>query len=719
MDELSVFISLAASALIVFTVIFVLVKNWRDRVMRYYALYSTCALGILFTMFLIYTFPSSFDLTQLNRITQASTLMTFAAFFALSFVFPKTGKGIPFWVLLLIMLPAIILGTFIIVTDFTVTRVYFKAGELMRDYNRRTSGYSIYAVITFGYLLSAIGNFIRKYIKTKVTIYRLQMRYVFLGQGASSFVSAFVAVILPLVFNYTGLYVIGPSLSVFFASGFLFYSIIAYNLSDITTVIHKTFVYLVISMIISIPIFGLVWAYNNGFWVFGDMPYYLIAAAVVAVFILVSVYIQPAIDRLFKRRQYAFGSIVDEFIMENDTVRELPDIVKRTVDLLHESLSLRHAFFILLNDQTRKYELYYYKGKQDQFQVPPIERNASVIRWFVRNQEILQLSRVYMDEKSFKEIQADIAEFFNANGIQVVLPIYHERRLIGLLCLGIKETLAGYHTDEINKLKYFSTKCNDFISSALTYQKAVKEQLVARTVEASSTILKNAIPQFLPNISSVRFGAYVLPKYREGSDYFDFIRPGNQGVGIITTDISGIGVNSALYAVLLRSAVQSSIDQAPSTSSMMLNLNSVLYGYSGGRGGLVTAFYLYYDIKSMRLMYTNAGYPPLEIFRLQRNSFDSLDTEGPPLGLSDEPSYGIARTDLGHGDIGVLYSKTITGSRNQKGDEFGLPRLRNIVMKFRTRTASDIATQIKSSFETFMGVSSPASDVVVIIFKIV
>jgi hypothetical protein len=719
MNNPSVLFSLVASVMIFVSIVFVLVKNWRDRVMRYYAFYSTCAFGILFTMFLIYAFPDQLDLTQVNKITQSSTLMTYATFFVISFIFPKSEKTFPFWAVALILLPALALGIFIVTTDFTITRAYFNEGVFSRNYNLRTSGYLIYIIVGNGFLLSATVNFIRRYRQIKVMIYRLQMRYVFIGVSFAVIVANFTATVLPRFFNYSGLYTIGPSISVFFAVIALFYSIIAYNLSDITTVIHKTFVYVVISIVIALPIFGILWAYDNKLWILGEAPNYLVAVAIVIVFILISVYIQPVIDRIFKRKQYAFGAVVDDFILENEAVRDLPDIVKRTVDILHESLSLQQAFFLLLNDQSREYELYYHKGGSEQIQIEPVGINASLVRWFVRNHDILMLSRVYTDDISFAEIRDDIAAFYTNNSIQVILPIYHEKNLIGLLCLGIKETLAGYNTEEIKKLVYFSAKCNDFISAALTYQKAMKEQLIARTIDLSTHILKNALPQNLPNISTIRFGAFIQPKYKEGCDYFDFIRPGDQGVGVIATDVSGVGVNRALYSVLLRSAFQPSINLAPSTSTVMLNLNRILYNYSQGKGGRVTAFYLYFDIKTRRLMYTNAGYPSLEVFRFEKKNFDSLSTEGISLGHNLSAVYGIARTDLSHGDIGVLYSRTLIGSKNQKGDVYGLRKLRNVVMDFSTRGASNIADEIKKSFESFMGLSSPISDVLVIIFKII
>ncbi len=720
MNILNNIISLAASAMIVFVTVFVLVKDWRDQVMRYFAVFSSSALGILFTMFLTYAFPEEFDLTMMNKITQLSTLMTFSSLFCLSFVFPKREKPFPFSIALGILLPALAMGITVVVTDFTITRAYFdENGKFIRDFNQEFPGYTVYAAMAFIYVLSALGNFVRKYVTTKEYIYRLQMRYLFVGSTISITLASVFSIIMPGFFGYSALYVIGPSVASFFTVISLFYSIIAYNMLDIRTVVHKTLVYVVISMVISLPIFGIIWIWNSGAWGLETIPSLLVAGVVVSVFILFSVYVQPIIDRAFKRKQYAFGSIVDNFVRDISEERNLDDIVRRTVDLLHDGLSLRHAFFILLDDETRTFKLYYYKGDIEGFTLPPLERNSSLIRWFVRNPEMLQLSRVYTDDRSFADVRDEISSFYNDNGLQVVIPLYHERRVVGLLCLGVKETLAGYHSDEIEKLHQLQIKSNDFFSTALTYQKAMQDQMVSRTVDLSARIIDLSTPESLPVIGAVKFGAFIIPKYARGSDYFDFIRPGEQGVGLLATDIAGVGVHSALYSVLLRSAFHASVHDAPATQTVMQNINTVLCDYGKGKGAMVTAFYLYYDTRSMRLMYSNAGYPPLELFRIDKNNFDTLDTEGIPLGYERDGGYGMGRTDLERGDIGILYSKTLTTSKNQRGEEYGLRRLRGVVSENRTRGASDIAGQIKNSFESFMGLASPTSDLVVIVFKIV
>ena len=112
-------------------------------------------------------------------------------------------------------------------------------------------------------------------------------------------------------------------------------------------------------------------------------------------------------------------------------------------------------------------------------------------------------------------------------------------------------------------------------------------------MDLSSEILSRAVPRNLPKISEISFGAFYIPKYREGIDYFDFLRPTNIGVGVIATDISGRGINNAIYSVILRSSFHSCIEDSHSTFITMQKLNNTLHDYTKGHGGIVKAYYFY------------------------------------------------------------------------------------------------------------------------------
>jgi len=612
------------------------------------------------------------------------------------------------------LIPAIVIGGIVVFTDLSIIRAYFKDGKLVRDFR---FFYRIYASIAFLYLIAGTISFILKYIRTTVYIYKLQMRYLFVGSSFAIVLAAVCSIVLPSVFNYSELYAIGPAVASFLVTAALFYSVIAFNIMEITTAIHKTSMYLTLSTVIFLPVYLFVYLHNQKNTVFDHFPSYLVALFIVAVFIFFSVYIQPLIDRLFRRKQFQFERIMDNFILNVEKDRDPETVIRKTVDVLYKSLFLKRAFFMLLNEKTRKYELFYYTGDGSKT-VESMERNSILIRWFVRNQDMLLRQNIYRDN-NFEGIRDQFVEFYEKNETRIVIPVYHAKRVIGLLCMGSKNSLSAFTPDEIQKLKFFHQQCNEYISTALSYEQAIKEQLVQRTIELSSEILAKSVPVSLPNLKGIKFGAFVIPKYADGIDYFDFIRPGKHGVGIIATNVSGAGVNSSLYSIIMRSIFQFCINEAPSTYSVMKTINNVLFNYTKGKGELITAYYLYYDTKFMRLMYTNAGFPALEVFRVEKNDFDSLDTEGIPLGYDPKTTYGIGRTNLLRGDIGVLYSKSLINSQNQNGEVFGLIRLRKIIKDNRAGRPAQISEIIKNSFIEFMGLSSYSSDIITLIFKIV
>ena len=715
MNTINMISAFLASVILVGMAIFILVKDWRNQINRYYVFWNIMGLGILFTMFITYAFSESADLVLLNKVTQMFTVLFFASFFAMSLVFPRGEKPFPFYITLIVLTPAVTVAALVISTDLTIAAAYFKDGELVRELK---DFYTYYAIFAFSYLLVGTLNFIRKYFSTKVEIFRLQMRYLFVGSSVALIFAAICSIVLPKAFGYSKLYAIGPAIASFIVTAALFYSVIAYNLMDIRTVIHKTVMYIFLSAVVFIPIYVMIIMYYNGVLFFDRVPIAVIAPLIVLVFIVISLFVSPWIDRLFQRRQNIFETIVDTFVREVGEMKEPEPVLGTAVNKIYKSLFVKKAFVMNLSKSTREYVQGYARGLREE-EVENIDRNDILIRWFARNQEILNINRIYTDDREFGNIREEILVFFIKNDIITILPLYHDKSVYALICLGEKDSLASYSPQEIDILSAFRKECNEVFSNTLTYARASEEQLKNRAYDFSGYILDRSTPDTLPAVPGIKFGAFLVPKYETGGDYFDIIPFGDQGVGVIATDVSGAGINSALYSILLRSSFHASLNDAPSTFSVTHNLNRVLYEYSGGKGDLVTSLYFYYDLKSSRLIYTNAGFPALELFRIEKNNFDSLDTEGVPLGYDRTSNFGTGRTNLVRGDIGVLYSRSLINSKDQKGERFGLVRLREIIRENRSHRPTEIAQMIKDSFEAFTGLTAPESDIMSILFKVV
>jgi sigma-B regulation protein RsbU (phosphoserine phosphatase) len=377
---------------------------------------------------------------------------------------------------------------------------------------------------------------------------------------------------------------------------------------------------------------------------------------------------------------------------------------------------------LLLNNEAGLFEKFYSLGSEPDLKsgtdIGHLDSNSPLIKWFVQNKDVLNSSRINPDDKAFSAIKEDIDNFIFRLNIKVILPVYNNGQIIGIICLGEKATMAMYKKGEITKLQRFNRELNRRVSGAIDYEEWNQGQFASGILDLSSEILSKAVPLHLPKLPEISFGAFFIPRYREGIDYFDIITPTNIGAGVIVTDISGRGINNAIYSVILRSAFHSCIEEAHSTFATMQKLNKALHDYTKGTGGIVKAYYFYYNIYTMRLTYTNAGYQPLEIYRVDKNIYESLDTDGYPLGTDLTADYGMGRTNLLVGDIGFLYSRALIESKNQKGEKYGLTQLRGIIKENRRRHPSEITAILKEDFLSFMGTSSPDANILVIIFKV-
>jgi serine phosphatase RsbU (regulator of sigma subunit) len=329
------------------------------------------------------------------------------------------------------------------------------------------------------------------------------------------------------------------------------------------------------------------------------------------------------------------------------------------------------------------------------------------------------MNRLYTDDKSFSETRDLFIEFFEKYRIKIILPLFHRKRVMGLICLGEKASSVPFKLFEIMKLHGFQREINVHISNSFTYKQAMREELMQRTLDLSADILTKSVPFALPNLPGIRFGAFYIPRHKDRMDYFDFLKAGSQGIGVIATDMPGIGFDGALQSVMLKSSFQTSLNEAPSSFSIMQRLNRVLFDYYKDNFTPIKSYYFYYDIKSMRLVYTNAGFPPLDIFRIELNDFEPMDTDGVPLGSRAGAAYGMGRTTMLRGDIGMLYSHALTRANNKNGETFGLSRLQGIIRDSRASDPSVIIKNVKENFTEFIGDSVPESSIILIVFKIV
>ena len=156
-----------------------------------------------------------------------------------------------------------------------------------------------------------------------------------------------------------------------------------------------------------------------------------------------------------------------------------------------------------------------------------------------------------------------------------------------------------------------------------------RELSIAREIQAS------ILPQSMPRAKGVTVAARYRPMTAVAGDFYDFLEPGDDRIGVLVADVTGHGVPAALIASMVKVALSSQHDRADRPSEVLAGINRALSGRLGGR--FVTAAYLFIDARAGMMRYSAAGHPPM--LHVTRHGVRRLEQNGILLGFLPDAVY--------------------------------------------------------------------------------
>jgi serine phosphatase RsbU (regulator of sigma subunit) len=100
----------------------------------------------------------------------------------------------------------------------------------------------------------------------------------------------------------------------------------------------------------------------------------------------------------------------------------------------------------------------------------------------------------------------------------------------------------------------------------------------------------------------------------------------------------------------------------------------------------------------------SAGHGPLLFYSSAQDRFDSVDAQGPPLGLLPRFSYAGPRLlKFDSGDILVLVTDGFIEWANSNDEEFGIHRIQDVIRAHRDKSSAGIISELHSAVVRFGG----------------
>ncbi|HEY9167775.1 MAG TPA: PP2C family protein-serine/threonine phosphatase [Candidatus Kryptonia bacterium] len=248
-----------------------------------------------------------------------------------------------------------------------------------------------------------------------------------------------------------------------------------------------------------------------------------------------------------------------------------------------------------------------------------------------------------------------------------------------------------------------------------------ERERMARELEIAKNVQINLLPRSNPSPSDFEFGGICIPALEVGGDYYDFVQLPNGMIGTAIADVSGKGLPAAIYMTLTKGALQAYGEDQPSPRKVLNRINSIVFK-SISRGTFISMIYAVLDTRTKVVRFARAGHNPLVFFSTGANSAKLFTPNGLALGLDNSDKFNSTLEEmeiaLKPGDVLVFYTDGFSEAMDSQANEFGEPRLVELIESARHLPVDEMLTEIEEGVRKFVGNAPQHDDMTMVAIKV-
>lgn len=274
----------------------------------------------------------------------------------------------------------------------------------------------------------------------------------------------------------------------------------------------------------------------------------------------------------------------------------------------------------------------------------------------------------------------------------------------GIYIIGFVGIMGGIRKYELNRRREKDTKR---LLEAENTRKS-KELEEARLFQYSM------LPKELPQLPHLDVAVYMRTATEVGGDYYDFNIHLDGTLTVILGDATGHGMQAGMMVSIMKSLFMSgkkNLELKP----FFENASAALKDMQLGR--LMMALTCV-QIKADRIITTNAGMPPLIIYRKNSQIIEEIVITNMPLGAMKGIAYDVKEIKIESGDTLLLMSDGFAELKNKNKEIYGYKRARNSFEDVAKKEPEEIVTYLKGEGKSWANDKDPDDDVTFVVIKI-
>lgn len=359
------------------------------------------------------------------------------------------------------------------IAAFIFTLIIWMTPWIVTGYMKHSWGYysllspvggGIYLAFFSFFMFFFFINLIKGYRQSVDDLKKRQLRIVFTGFfigyiGSVDFLPCYGIEIFPMG-AFTTLILVGT----------LSYTIVRYQLLNIQTVIDKSIMWALTSILVVVPIATT--SYSAKEWInsLDQTKFSVLVFIILTSFIPYICFVQPKIDQWFMRRHWNLEKAFKEFADDLVHLKGLQDLASHILKVIVKTVYPKGVSLFLWNEGTQECLVF---SNSNGFGKASFEMNKSFFSSLSGYDSLLQLDYVDQDPR-LKSIQKEVREFFESTKIKICLPLVLNSRLIGVIGIKQKSNLKEYPIQELRFLENLRRSATIALENSRLYEDVIE-----------------------------------------------------------------------------------------------------------------------------------------------------------------------------------------------------------------------------------------------------
>ncbi len=251
-----------------------------------------------------------------------------------------------------------------------------------------------------------------------------------------------------------------------------------------------------------------------------------------------------------------------------------------------------------------------------------------------------------------------------------------------------------------------------FTQSLAALEESIKIQnrliTINSELEIARRIQKTILPEIVPSTPSFHVEACYIPMDEIGGDFYHFYELDEERIGVLIADVTGHGIPASLIASTVNIAFSLQRNHADNPAAVLVNMNTILYGKTGGQP--ITALYTYIDASQKVVKFSRAGHPLPLLLQGDSKKVIEIEVPGKILSVFKTIKNDVTTYPIHSNDRIILYTDGITEIRNDKNQIFGIDRFISCIEKNHNKSSRDLIDSIVDTVVNWAGSKDRITD---------